>query len=91
MNMSSYCPMSSQDGVSSLMAASRNGHVEVVEKLVQHEATVDLASKVRSIYFCLRMGERCFSVLTIQPFVFNTQYSPGSLLKMLPVLSCDIV
>ena len=30
------------------MAASRNGHVEVVDKLLQHGATVDLENKVRS-------------------------------------------
>ena len=30
------------------MAASQYGHVEVVEKLLQHGATVDLESKVRS-------------------------------------------
>ena len=48
MNMSSYCPVSSQDGESSLMYASRNGHVEVVDKLLQHGATVDLHDKVRS-------------------------------------------
>ena len=30
------------------MAASLNGHVEVVDKLLQHGATVDLESKVRS-------------------------------------------
>ena len=30
------------------MAASQNGHVEVVDKLLQHRATVDLESKVRS-------------------------------------------
>ena len=46
MNMSSYCPVSSQDGASSLMAASRNGHVEVVDKLLQHGATVDLQHTV---------------------------------------------
>ena len=28
------------------MTASHNGHVEVVDKLLQHEATVDLQSKV---------------------------------------------
>ena len=37
-----------QDGWSSLMAASLNGHVEVVDKLLQHGATVDLENKVRS-------------------------------------------
>ena len=30
------------------MVASLNGHVEVVDKLLQHGATVDLESKVRS-------------------------------------------
>ena len=28
------------------MIASQNGHVEVVDKLLQHEATVDLQSEV---------------------------------------------
>ena len=49
MNMSSYCPMSSQGGVSSLMAASLEGHVEVVDKLLQHGATVDLHDKVSNV------------------------------------------
>ena len=49
MNMSSYCPMSSQGRVSSLMVASRNGHVEVVVKLLQHGATVDLQDKVSNV------------------------------------------
>ena len=48
MNMSSYCPVSYQDGASSLTAASQEGHVEVVDKLLQHGATVDLEKKVRS-------------------------------------------
>ena len=30
------------------MAASQEGHVEVVDKLLQHGATVDLENKVRS-------------------------------------------
>ena len=30
------------------MYASQNGHVEVVDKLLQHGATVDLESKVRT-------------------------------------------
>ena len=38
--------MSSQNGVSSLMLASQNGHVEVVDKLLQHGATVDLKENV---------------------------------------------
>ena len=50
MNMSSYCPMSYQDGESSLMVASGNGHVEVVNKLLQHGATVDLHDKVFIVY-----------------------------------------
>ena len=33
--------MSSQDEETSLMWASLNGHVEVVDKLLQHGATVD--------------------------------------------------
>ena len=35
-----------QAGWSSLMAASRNGHVEVVDKLLQHGARVDLQDEV---------------------------------------------
>ena len=35
-----------QSGWSSLMVASRNGHVEVVNKLLQHGATVDLQHEV---------------------------------------------
>ena len=38
--------VSSQNGWSSLMAASLNGHVEVVDKLLQHGATVDLKDNV---------------------------------------------
>ena len=30
------------------MVASQEGHVEVVDKLLQHGATVDLENKVRS-------------------------------------------
>ena len=36
-----------QSGLSSLIAALYNGHVEVVEKLLQHGATVDLLHKVQ--------------------------------------------
>ena len=35
-----------QDGVSSLIMASQKGHVEVVDKLLQHGASVDLQMKV---------------------------------------------
>ena len=48
MNVIRYSHVSSQDGVSSLMYASVIGHVEVVDKLLQHGATVDLQDKVRS-------------------------------------------
>ena len=40
--------MSSQDGVSSLMWASQNGHVEVVDKLIQQGARVDLQDNVNT-------------------------------------------
>ena len=39
------CP---QDGWSSLMVASQNGHVEVVDKLVQQGARVDLQDNVNT-------------------------------------------
>ena len=42
--------MSSQDGVSSLILASHNGHVEVVDKLVQQGARVDLQTKVFAVH-----------------------------------------
>ena len=32
------------------MAASQNGHVEVVDRLLQHGATVDLHDKVFIVY-----------------------------------------
>ena len=35
-------------GESSLIAASENGHVEVVDKLLQHGATVDLQHQVHN-------------------------------------------
>ena len=35
-----------QDGSPSLVFASQNGHVEVVDKLLQNGANVDLQSKV---------------------------------------------
>ena len=37
------------------MAASQNGHVEVVDKLLQHGAKVDLQEKVSGMYFCLQL------------------------------------
>ena len=48
MNVIRYSHVSSQDGWSSLMIASLNGHVEVVDKLLQHGAAVDQQTKVRS-------------------------------------------
>ena len=38
--------VSYQAGWSSLMVASQNGHVEVVDKLLQHAARVDLQNEV---------------------------------------------
>ena len=46
--LSSRDTMSCQDGWSSLMLASHNGHVEVVDKLLQHGATVDLEYQVHN-------------------------------------------
>ena len=42
----SLCTYHEQNGTSSLMVASHNGHVEVVDKLLQHGATVDLQENV---------------------------------------------
>ena len=44
--LSSPDTLSCQDGWSSLMLASENGHVEVVDKLLQHEARVNLQAQV---------------------------------------------
>ena len=44
--LSSPDTLSCQDEWSSLMLASQNGHVEVVDKLLQHGATVDLQNVV---------------------------------------------
>ena len=44
--LSSPDTLSCQDGKSSLMVASLNGHVEVVDKLLQHGATLDLQAQV---------------------------------------------
>ena len=43
--------MSSQSGMSSLMLASHYGHVEVVDKLLQHGAKVDLQENVNRLMF----------------------------------------
>ena len=43
--------MSSQDGESSLIVASDSGHVEVVDKLVQQGARVDLQENVNRSMF----------------------------------------
>ena len=44
------CASHTQNGASSLMAASEKGYVEVVETLLQHGARVDLQNKV---CFCI--------------------------------------
>ena len=44
--LSSPDTLSCKDGCSSLIVASRDGHVEVVDKLLQHGATVDLQKVV---------------------------------------------
>ena len=44
--LSSPDTLSCQDGRSSVMSASANGHVDVVEKLLQHGATVDQKDQV---------------------------------------------
>ena len=50
--LSSPDTLSCQNGWSSLMVASRDGHVEVVDKLLQHGATVDLKEKVITTPIC---------------------------------------
>ena len=45
-----HCLLLCQNGWSSLMAASQIGHVEVVDKLLQHGATVDLQTEVHTLY-----------------------------------------
>ena len=43
------------------MAASQNGHVEVVDKLLQHGAKADLQKKVSGIYL--------FAAYCVPPYV----------------------
>ena len=43
------------------MAASQNGHVEVVDKLLQHGATVDLLDKVSNV----SMKKHVYSILAL--------------------------
>ena len=50
--VSSPDTLSCQDGGSSLMLASLNGHVEVVDKLLQHGATVDRKDQVITTPIC---------------------------------------
>ena len=52
MLLSSPDTLSCQNGGSSLMFASLNGHVEVVDKLLQHGTTVDLKEKVITTPIC---------------------------------------
>ena len=42
--------LSRQNGWSALMYASLKGHVEVVDKLLQHGATVDLQKEVHTLF-----------------------------------------
>ena len=51
--LSSPDTMLCQNGWSSLMLASENGHVEVVDKLLQHGATVDLKDQVITTPTCM--------------------------------------
>ena len=37
------------------MVTSQNGHIEVVDKLLRHGASVDLQKKVSGMSFCLQL------------------------------------
>ena len=41
------------------MYASRNGHVEVVDKLLKHGATVDLQNEVHTLYVHTQCKQTC--------------------------------
>ena len=57
---------SCQDGDSSLMAASQEGHVEVVDQLLQHGATVDLQRSVITTHtVLLNISDDRFAVLNL--------------------------
>ena len=43
----------SQDGLTGLMAASLNGHAEIVDTLLQHRARVDLQKEVPNYYISI--------------------------------------
>ena len=60
-----YPCVSSQNGASSLIWASENGHVEVVDKLLQQGARVDLQRQViTTTPTCVYQVTRLFSVIT---------------------------
>ena len=62
------CTVFSQIGMSSLIWASQNGHVEVVNKLLQHGAKVDLRNQVISTTY----ADQCMRTLcTRQKLICN--------------------
>ena len=52
--------LSRQYGRSSLMYASENGHVEAVDKLLQHGATVDLQKEVYTHTIIMYIRKRVY-------------------------------
>ena len=45
------------------MLASENGHVEVVDKLIQHGATVDLKNQVKTTPICKLYNHMCLKLV----------------------------
>ena len=82
-----YPCVSSQNGASSLILASQNGHMEVVDKLLQQGARVDLKDQVITTPTCVYQVMRLFSVITAHIIIHklmrdnNTQSAAMSIKK----------
>ena len=68
-----------------LMIACQNGHVDVVNVLLQHGASVDLQNKVTLLllkflfislhnYECIAVYIFCINLITVMAFLLNNQF-----------------
>ena len=59
------------------MAASRNGHVEVVDKLLQHGATVDLQKEVQTLYVNTQWKQKRLQNVILEQWTFKFYVKNG--------------
>ena len=69
--LSSPDTLSCQDGWNSLMVASQSGHVEVVDKLLQHGATVDLKDQVITTHICRYYYNEIYNHMCLKLVIFH--------------------